>query len=289
MDTNTKLKAQPNDYVFDETSGLYVGRINKDGTEDRRFINSGACSLMNGLIKATSYTPKDPQEFARLYSKPNNYILSGFTIICDCLELTPEMWAAEAASLAEISDTDNLRDILDHISKLPKIEWKAKMSALAYHFAKTLKSHKMLSPSAFQEFQITMRFLGYHNPDKLEKDHQWIKTLIETKIIDKKNLLFNLERLLKEEEPTDVFMSLFNIYSDRWMYRECSSSATLHRRINAFLNVEGYDNLLSFIKDKYKSVIDETIKEQELRYRLDKELIEDYVKQLDALKEDLKD
>ena len=138
--TFTELKATPGDYVFD-TDGLAIGRINIDLTEDNRFTAFGKCSIANGFIKASGVSPNDARRFHKaVESNPNGYLLKGYTICLQLKELPVEMWCVKAAEILG-GEFEDLKEMLEELSKQPDKERQAKLSVLEKFFKKEYKSY----------------------------------------------------------------------------------------------------------------------------------------------------
>ena len=139
--TYTELKAKPGSYIYND-SGLAVGRINNDLTEDNRFTAFGKCSIANGIIKASGYTPKNPESFHKaVQSKPNGYVLMGYTVCLELSELPVEMWCVKAAEILG-GEYEDLKEMLTELSKQPEVERQAKLTSLSKMFAKEKKAIK---------------------------------------------------------------------------------------------------------------------------------------------------
>ena len=156
--TYTQLKAKPGEYVWDEEATQFVGRINKDGTEDKRFSKGGLCSLLNTVLEETGYIPKNPQVFAKTIAnhKKTHYLVKGYGVIVKCYDLSAEMWVAKAAEALGI-EGDGITDILKHVSKSKQSEHKAKIESLALIFGKELKSKKLGDLTEITEFEKRLK------------------------------------------------------------------------------------------------------------------------------------
>lgn len=156
--TYTTLKAKPGEYVWDEEAIQFVGRINIDGTEDKRFSKGGLCSLLNTILEETGYLPKEPQQFARTIAnhKQTHYLVKGYGVIVKCYDLSAEMWVATAADGLGI-EGDGIADILKHVSKSKEIEHKSKIKTLALIFGKELKSKKLADLTVVSEFEHRLK------------------------------------------------------------------------------------------------------------------------------------
>jgi hypothetical protein len=152
--TYTELKAKPGQYVWDEDKIQFVGRINKDGTEDKRFSKGGLCSLLNTIIETTGYVPKQPQLFASRIAehRKSDYLVKGYGVVVRCYDLSAEMWAAKAAELLG-QECDGIADILSKVSESKASEHKAKIESLALIFGKELKSKKLADYAGVTEFE----------------------------------------------------------------------------------------------------------------------------------------
>lgn len=156
--TFTELKAKPGEYIWDEQKIQFVGRINKDGTEDKRFSKGGLCSLLNNIIETTGYVPNNPQKFAKRIAehKQTQYLVKGYGVIVKCYDLNAEMWVAKAAEHLGI-EGDGIADILQHVSTSKQTEHKAKIESLALIFGKELKSKKLADLTDVTEFEKRLR------------------------------------------------------------------------------------------------------------------------------------
>lgn len=148
--TYTELKAKPGDLIFSD-SGLAVGRINVDLTEDNRWTADGKCSIANGFIKASGISPTDARRFHKaVETNPNGYVLKGYTICLQLKELPVEMWAVKAAEILD-GEFDDFQEMLKELSKQPEVEREAKLSVLMRFFKKELSSTnkpKGMTPAA---------------------------------------------------------------------------------------------------------------------------------------------
>jgi hypothetical protein len=128
----TSLGAKPGQYIWDPKFNEYCGRLNKDGTEDRRFTTRGACSMMNTLLKVTGHIPVNPATFADNFSNPsaNEYTLKGFDVILACVDLTPDLWAGKATEMLG-EESDGMADLLLKVSQNKSIELSAKLDTLS--------------------------------------------------------------------------------------------------------------------------------------------------------------
>ena len=152
--TYTALKAKPGQYVWDEELIKFVGRINKDGTEDKRFSQGGLCSLLNTIIEDTGYVPTEPQVFASRIAdrKKTDYLVQGYGVIIKCYDLSAEMWAAVAAKHLG-TECNGIADVLRCVSQSKDVEHKAKIESLALIFGKELKSKKLADYAGVTEFE----------------------------------------------------------------------------------------------------------------------------------------
>jgi hypothetical protein len=152
----TQLKAKPGSYIWDETKVQFVGRINKDGTEDKRFKKGGLCSLLNTLLEKTGYVPEHPQMFAeRLASHAQTkYLVKGFGLVVDCITLSPEHWAAKAVEKLG-TEANGIADILEQVSQSKEAERQAKVEALALIFSKELKRAKLSELVTDEDIKLT--------------------------------------------------------------------------------------------------------------------------------------
>ena len=138
--TFTELKAKPGDYVYSD-KGLVVGRINNDLTEDNRWTAEGKCSIANGFIKAAGISPKDARRFHKaVESNPNGYTLQGYTVVLELKELPVEMWAVKAAEILG-GEFEDLRAMLEELSKQPEKERAAKLAVMEKFFKKERNSN----------------------------------------------------------------------------------------------------------------------------------------------------
>lgn len=149
-----ELKAKPGEYIWDSQQTKFIGRINKDGTEDKRFSNGGLCSLLNNIIEKTGFIPNNPQVFAGRIAnhRRTQYLVKGYGVIVSCYDLSAEMWLAKAAEHLGI-EGDGIADILKHVSTSKATEHKAKIESLALIFGKELKSKKLADLTVVTEFE----------------------------------------------------------------------------------------------------------------------------------------
>lgn len=152
--TYTQLKAKPGDYVWNEDQVQFVGRINKDGTEDKRFSQGGLCSLLNTILEQTGYVPSEPQAFARKIAehRKSDYLVKGYGVVVKCYDLSAEMWAATAANYLG-NEFNGIADILNCVSQSKDIEHKSKLETLALIFGKELKSKNLADYAGVTEFE----------------------------------------------------------------------------------------------------------------------------------------
>jgi len=132
----SKLVAKPGSYVFDYEINRYVGRINKDGTEDRRWVQGGSCSFLNSLLETSnSYTPNDPQAFAEtlLGTNSNGYIVRGYSLAISSYTLSPTEWVDKLKGF----DCNPLSDLFKSLSRGE--EFQAKSAALCTLLRKEVK------------------------------------------------------------------------------------------------------------------------------------------------------
>ena len=156
--TYTELKAKPGEYIWDEKEVQFIGRINKDGTEDKRFSKSGLCSLLNNIIKETGFIPSNPQSYANKIAnhKSDKYLVKGYGVIVKCYDLSAEMWVAKAAEHLGI-EGNGITDILEQVSKSKVSEHKAKIETLALIFGKELKSKKLADLTEVTDFEKRLK------------------------------------------------------------------------------------------------------------------------------------
>ena len=183
----TELKAQPGDYVFSD-SGLVVGRINNDLTEDNRFTAFGKCSIANGFINATNLTPTNARSFHNsVESNPNGYVLKGYTICLQLKELPVEMWAVKAAEILD-GEFEDFEQMLEELSKQPEKERQAKLSVLAKFFTKEkthAKTKERLTPAAKQNVDMYIEEMKERwNEDKEVWLHSYNKYILFDMIED---------------------------------------------------------------------------------------------------------
>tara|TARA_R110002012_G_scaffold307077_1_gene512367 strand:+ start:1586 stop:2491 length:906 start_codon:yes stop_codon:yes gene_type:complete len=152
--THTQLKAKPGDYVWNEDQVQFVGRINKDGTEDKRFSQGGLCSLLNTILEQTGYVPSEPQAFAKKIAehRKSDYLVKGYGVVVKCYDLSAEMWASTAANYLG-NEFNGIADILNCVSQSKDIEHKSKLETLALIFGKELKSKNLADYAGVTEFE----------------------------------------------------------------------------------------------------------------------------------------
>jgi hypothetical protein len=244
MTTTERPKGKPGEYIFDYDKGAYVGRLKSDSTEDRRFTREGDCSLMNGIIKATDYVPKNPKSFAETFSEPNSYLLSGFTVVFDCLDLDPEMWVSKAAELADISGDNSIRDILDHISQFPVIEREAKLTSLAWHMLQSTEGTDLISEERFSLYRDKL-----WKKRTVQSEHQQMLEKINTTNVEPYRVWSAIEKLLTNEKPDWlVFDRLYKCAPERY---HILASIQSESRLKSFLATEGFSSLADYLKSKY--------------------------------------
>lgn len=167
------LGAKPGELVFNK-DGLAVSRINKDGTEDNRWTAEGECSMANGLIRISKWIPSDTSGFhSEVESKPNSYILKGYTLFYEVCALPVEVWALKAAELLD-GEFNDLQDLLSELSKNPEKERQAKLTALRKLFG-GYKKKPTLSKKAkedvdefFEDYEENIRKHLYSHEDVVE-------------------------------------------------------------------------------------------------------------------------
>ena len=190
--TFTELKAKPGDYVWNESQVQFVGRINKDGTEDKRFSKGGLCSMLNNIIAETGYVPTNPQQFASKIAdhKQSDYLVKGYGVLVNCYDLSAEMWAAKAAEHLGI-EGNGIADILACVSKSKETEHKAKIESLALIFGKELKSKKLGDLVQVSEFEqrLKQERIAASRQRAEEEDQAKLRTWIHSAFQDKKVLL----------------------------------------------------------------------------------------------------
>ena len=142
------LSGGPGEYIWDEIELLFVGRLNKDGTEDHRFTADGRSSFLNGVCKGFSLS--SPQKTARLLTEPeyNGYIIRGFSLLVDGATLTPEMWVAKAG---EELQKEGIYEILEELGKWKGKERKLKEDTLRTVFKKEIRKRGMQNDPEFKK------------------------------------------------------------------------------------------------------------------------------------------
>lgn len=212
--TFTELKAKPGQYVWDEEKIQFVGRINKDGTEDKRFSKGGLCSLLNTVIEETGYVPAKPQLFASRIAehRKSDYLVKGYGVVVQCYDLTAEMWAAKAAEVLG-EECDGIGDILAKVSQAKEVEHKAKIESLALIFGKELKSKKLADHAGVQEFE--QRLKDQRRKRAAEAKQQQLEDEFNN-YVDKLN--YALEYFLETASFDTCFkvMQLADKYSSLW-------------------------------------------------------------------------
>lgn len=175
----TTLKAEPGTYVYDESNNRFVGRLNQNGTEDKRFTNGGLCSLLNSVLEVTDYKPKDPQAYAKALCtrEQNSYALNGFTVLLTGLqkELTPEEWCQLAAQEMP-NDPDGLADILAWVSMNRHVEFDSKVGSLINTLGKSALLKQQDGPKVYKEM-LKQHRLMQKKRDALNKRNKRAKDL----------------------------------------------------------------------------------------------------------------
>ena len=247
--TYTLLKSKPGEYVWDEQRIQFVGRINKDGTEDKRFSKGGLCSLLNNIIESTGYVPSNPQSFAKRISehKQSSYLVQGFGVLVKCYDLSAEMWVAKAAEKLGI-EGDGITDILEHVSRSKETEHKAKIETLALLFGKELKSKKLGDLTEVTEFEKRL---------KMERKERAVKHKEEVaqQLYDERyNRLLSQIIDFVETAPFEKcleVMELSDKYSNMWAVgcKICKLKLTTHTKTEFY---KAYKNQWSDILREFK-------------------------------------
>lgn len=214
--TFTELKAKPGQYIWNENQTQFVGRINKDGTEDKRFSRGGVCSMLNNIIKETGYVPTNPQVFATKIAehKSNNYLVKGYGVIVKCYDLSAEMWVAKAAEHLGV-EGDGIADILKHVSKSKTSEHKAKIETLALIFGKELKSSKLSDYAGVSEFEERLKQERRSKSVKAKKERERAELEVGMEAISEKVAAWVV---MNEPYEIDEAIRLSDKYNSLWCY-----------------------------------------------------------------------
>ena len=121
--------APPGSYIWDAVKG-YTGRINLDGSEDRRFTAGGECSFLNDLTRGARLS--NPTATAKsLISKgeSNKWVIRGYTLVLGGgQDLTLDQWLSEASDA--LGGVCGIQEILDGIANDPDTESEAKLESI---------------------------------------------------------------------------------------------------------------------------------------------------------------
>ena len=140
--------AKPGMYVFDYDANQFVGKLNKDGTENRTWTAGGACSFLNTLLEASGgYTPKNPNSFAAglLGAAKNGYVVQGYSLAVATYIIDKDDWSP--ALEAELSEP--ISEIFTHLSRAD--EGKAKLEHLSSVFRTEISKRRLANLSEVTE------------------------------------------------------------------------------------------------------------------------------------------
>lgn len=204
------IGAKPGQYVWNEKTNSYVGRINKDGTEDRRFTLEGGCSMMNTLISETGYIPSDPQAFAEKFSDPtqNEYGLRGFAVVLACVDLSPEMWSPKAKEMLGV-ECDGLVDLLNHVSKDKSIERGAKLDTIGLIVGREIKANELADLASIDQFEkdADKRAARRRDADVFKKKREELEATPKYIAYQKaRNLALKLQEMRPDHSTFRVFV-----------------------------------------------------------------------------------
>ena len=133
------LSASPGGYVYDPETGRCPGRVNQDGTEDRRFTADGDASIMNEFFSVFSYPHEKPSEF--MESVQSGYLFQGFGVILSEWDvLTGPEWAAKFTELCDLYP-QSLGELLREIGNNPAAERQSKLEVATRLYGPAAKKH----------------------------------------------------------------------------------------------------------------------------------------------------
>ena len=201
----------PGSYLWEPERGYYA-RVNKDGTEDRRFTADGSCSFLNGFTRGV--TLSDPQTTARSLMGPrgNDYVVKGYTLLIDeDVNLHSAHWLALAAK--QLDGLYGIHKILKTISQDKKVEHNAKLEALRLLFDKEIKRRKLGDDPRVVAAREAFEARRAEEQRRLEEEEALHREIESLKRAYKDQLLEALEQL-RPNPPVKPFPS--PDYVSRW-------------------------------------------------------------------------
>ena len=243
--TTTAAPSKPGQYIFDYSTNRFVGRFNKDGTEDRRWVSGGSCSFLNTLLQASGgYTPKDPQALADglLGQAGNGYVVNGYSMAVSMLTLTSEQWVQ---CVADVQTNEELKELFKHLTR--DEERLAKADALAKLLRKEITARDL---SELAEVTAADRLL-IESQLRLAKEQQ-VQTLLRS--LGTERVYEFINKRASDQEILDAAPSSATEFLEDW-------AASNELPLYAFLE-ERYEPMFSTIFGGLKEALVRLLKER---------------------------